>query len=206
MLVHLKTLSEKKQPPHCARINSLNVKAPVLVDSEFAAPSLLGNQCKIPSPSLLLAIIISIMSSIDIILRCGQTTSENCSYLTTDLTSDSCHYSVCRMTPEVTLLRSEVFFMMQRIVCSGGKSRWICNSCVIIFGNTTDFQTKYFFSPKAWLCRVQHSPTFHLRSHGQPDGSKSSNNDNLSFIWTQIIFNTPSRCVLRRTDRWLAIA
>ena len=144
MLVHLKTLSEKKQPSHCARINSLNVKAPVLVDSEFAAPSLLGNQCKIPSPSLLLAIIthVTIMSSINIILRCGQTTSENCSYLTTDLTSDSCHYSVCRMTPEVTLLRSEGFF-------DEGKSRWIRNSCVIIFGNTTDFQTKYFFSPKA---------------------------------------------------------
>ena len=132
MLVHLKTLSEKKQPPHCARINSLNVKAPVLVDSEFAAPSLLGNQCKIPSPSLLLAIIISIMSSIDIILRCGQTTSENCSYLTTDLTSDSCHYSVCRMTPQVTLLRSEGFLMMQRIVCSGVRLKENLDGFVIL--------------------------------------------------------------------------
>lgn len=61
---------------------------------------------------------------------CGQTTSENCSYLTTDLTSDTCHYSVCRMTPEVTLLRLDFteFNIAQPFTCGATGSSTVCTS------------------------------------------------------------------------------
>jgi len=63
-------------------------------------------------------------------VSCGQTTSENCSYLTTDLTSDTCAYSVCRMTPEVTLLRLDFteFNIAQPFTCGDSSSSVACTT------------------------------------------------------------------------------
>lgn len=61
---------------------------------------------------------------------CGQTTSENCSYLSTDITSSQCQYTVCKCNPHVHLIRLDFteFNIAPPFTCGSSSTPVQCTS------------------------------------------------------------------------------
>ena len=61
-------------------------------------------------------------------LGCGAMTSENCTYLSTDVSSSSCAYTICKCNPEVKLLRLDFteFDIAQPFTCGSSSTPVQC--------------------------------------------------------------------------------
>ena len=61
-------------------------------------------------------------------LGCGAMTRENCTYLSTDVSSSSCDYTICKCNPEVTLLRLDFteFDIAQPFTCGSSSTPVQC--------------------------------------------------------------------------------
>jgi len=63
-------------------------------------------------------------------MGCGQTTSENCTYLSTEVVSSSCVYTICKFNPNVILLRLDFteFNIAQPFTCGSSSTPVQCTT------------------------------------------------------------------------------